>query len=119
MIEGADLTARPVAVTFLVHGLAAIRKACDQLRLLDRILSQDGTPSPPRVHWTPRTRNLRDALITLDGRGAGASHREIATVIHGAKDVATHWGAGLRQRIQRNYSRGEALAAGGYRDLLR
>jgi hypothetical protein len=52
-------------------------------------------------------------------RRAGASHREIAILIYGAEDVAADWGVGLRQRMQRHYGRGAALAAGGYRDFLR
>ena len=73
----------------------------------------------PHPRWTTRTRNLRDAFITFDGRRAGAGYKEIAILIYGAEDVAAEWGAGLRQRMQRHYSRGAALAAGGYRDFLR
>jgi len=118
-IEGADLTVGPVAITFLVSGFDAIAKARDQLDLLDRVLSPNRAPSSVLPRWTTRTRNLRDALITLDGRRAGASHKEIAILIYGAEDVAVDWGIGLRQRMQRHYSRGAALAAGGYRDFLR
>ena len=118
-IEGADLTARPVAITFLVPGFERIAEARDQLDLLDRVLSPNRARSSVLPRWTTRTRNLRDALITLDGRRAGASHKEIAILIYGADDVAADWGVGLRQRMQRHYSRGAALAAGGYRDFLR
>jgi len=118
-IEGADLTAGHIAITFLVPGLDAIAGARHQLDLLDRVLSANRAPSSVVPRWTTRTRNLRDALITLDGRRAGASHREIAILIYGAEAVAADWGVGLRQRMQRHYSRGAALAAGGYRDFLR
>jgi hypothetical protein len=118
-IEGVDLTVGPVAITFLVSGFDAAAKARDQLDLLDRILSPNRAPSSVLPRWTTRTRNLRDALITLDGRRAGASHKEIAILIYSAEDVAADWGVGLRQRMQRHYSRGAALAAGGYRDFLR
>jgi hypothetical protein len=118
-IEGADLTAGPVAITFLVPGFERIGEVRDQLDLLDRILSPNRAPSSALPRWTTRTRNLRDAFITFDGRRAGASLKEIAILIYGADDVATDWGVGLRQRMQRHYSRGEALAAGRYRDFLR
>jgi hypothetical protein len=118
-IEGADVTARPVAITFLVPGFDAIVEARGQLDLLDRVLSPNRAPSSVLPRWTTRTSNLRDALITLDGRRAGASHKEIAILIYGAETVATDWDVGLRQRMQRHYSRGAALAAGGYRDFLR
>ena len=118
-ITGADITAHPVALTILVPGIAAIGRACDQLDTLRRILSPAQSHFPADPAWTTRTINLRDALITFDGRRAGASHREIATFIYGARKVAEDWDAGLRERMQRHYNRAAALVAGGYRDFLR
>jgi hypothetical protein len=118
-IEGADLMARPVAVTFLVPGFDRVVEARNQLDLLDRVLSPNRAPSSLLPRWTTRTRNLRDALITFDGRRAGASNKEIAIFIYGAEGVAADWDVGLRQRMQRHYSRAEAIASGGYRDFLR
>jgi hypothetical protein len=118
-IEGADLTTRPVAITFLVPGFDRIVEVRNHLDLLDRVLSPNRTPSSLRPRWTTRTRNLRDALITFDGRRAGAGNKDIATFIYGAEDVAADWDVGLRQRMQRHYNRAEALAAGGYRAFLR
>jgi len=118
-IEGADLTTRPVAITFLVPGFGRIVEVRNQLDLLDRVLSPNRTPSSLRPRWTTRTMNLRDALITFDGRRAGAGNKDIAIFIYGAEDVAADWDVGLRQRMQRHYSRAEALAAGGYRAFLR
>jgi hypothetical protein len=118
-ITGADITGHPVALTILVPGIAAIGRACDQLDTLRRILSPAQSRPPPVPAWTTRTENLRDALITFDGRRAGASHREIATFIYGARKVAGDWDAGLRERMQRHYNRAAQLVAGGYRDLLR
>jgi hypothetical protein len=119
MVDGADLTARPVAITFLVSGFDAVVEARNQLDLLDRVLSPNRAPSSLLPRWTTRTRNLRDALMTFDGRRARAGNKEIAIFIYGAEDVAADWDAGLRQRMQRHYSRAEALAAGGYRAFLR
>jgi hypothetical protein len=118
-ITGADVTAHAVALTILVPGIAAIGRACDQLDALRRILSPAQLHFPVDPAWTTRTVNLRDALITFDGRRAGASHREIATFIHGARKVAEGWDAGLRERMHRNYKRGAQFVAGGYRDFLR
>jgi hypothetical protein len=109
----------PVAITFLVSGFHAVAEARRQLDLLDRVLSANRAPSSVVPRWTTRTRNLRDALITFDGRRAGAGNKEIAIFIYGAEDVAADWDVGLRQRMQRHYSRAEALAAGGYRAFLR
>jgi hypothetical protein len=118
-IAGADITAHPVALTILVRGIGAIGRACDQLDTLRRILSPAQSHVPADPAWTTRTVNLRDALITFDGRRAGASHREIATFIHGARKVAEGWDSGLRERMQRNYKRGAQFVAGGYRNFLR
>jgi hypothetical protein len=119
MIEGADLTGQPVAITFLVPGFDRIVEVRNQLDLLDRVLSRNRAPSSLLPRWTTRTRNLRDALITYDGRRAGAGNKEIAIFIYGAEDVTADWDVGLRQRMQRHYSRAQALVAGGYRDFLR
>lgn len=118
-IMGADITVHSIALTILVPGIAAIGRACDQLDTLRRILSPAQSRSPPVPAWTTRTENLRNALITFDGRRAGASHREIATFIYGARKVAEDWDTGLRERMQRHYNRGAQLIAGGYRDFLR
>jgi hypothetical protein len=118
-IEGGDLTNRPVAITFLVPGFDRIVEVRNQLDLLDRVLSRNRAPSSVAPRWTTRTRNLRDALITFDGRRAGVGNKESAIFIYGAEDVAADWDVGLRQRMQRHYSRAEALAAAGYRAFLR
>lgn len=118
-ITGADITARAVMLTILVPGIAAIGRACDQLDTLRRILSCALSRFPADPFWTTRTMNLRDAFITFDGRRVGASHREIATFIYGARQVAEDWDRGLRERMQRHYNRAAALVCGGYRDLLR
>jgi hypothetical protein len=118
LIEGADIAAGPVALAFAVRGVGAIRDACRDLALLGRILAPAGRVR--RIaRWTPTTLKLRDALIALDGRAAGASHRDIAVVLHGNAYVAANWMAGLKERVRRNLARGVALADGGYRALLR
>ena len=109
-IEGADVTARPVAMTFLVPGFDAVAKARDQLDLLDRVLSPNRAPSSVPPRWTTRTRNLRDALITLDGRRAGASHKEIAIVIYGAEDVAADWRRELVRTVRSTISAGRVIS---------
>jgi hypothetical protein len=118
MVEGADVAVGPVTITFLVRGLGAIREASDRLATLRRILSTTfRMPELPR--WTATTRKLRNALVALDGRAAGASYREIAIVLYGIDYVELNWRTGLKDRMRHHLSRGQALAGGGYRDLLR
>jgi hypothetical protein len=115
-ISGADITEGPVALTFLVRGLGAMPEACAAFADLRRILAARRQPASPC--WTARTLNLRNALIALDGRAAGASHRQIAVVLHGKKRVVDTWQVGLKERVRRHLARGIALSAGGYRRLL-
>ena len=64
---------------------------------------------------------LRDALIALDGEHAGATRREIATVIYGADRVTDEWNepnGRLKAVIKRDVLRGRRLVAGGYRQLV-
>ncbi len=117
LIEGVDVGSGPVALTFLVRGFDALRTASDHLWTLRRILSQASSARLPR-RWTPTTRKLRDTLVTLDGRLAGASYHEIAVVLYGTRFVDLNWRTGLKERIRRHYSRGLTLSAGGYRGLL-
>jgi len=118
IIEDADITGAPVRITFLVRGLAALRRASDHLATLRRILSPSARqPATPR--WTPTTRKLRAALVALDGRAAGASYYEVAIVLYGIEEVESKWHRGLKGSMRHHLRRGMALAHGGYRALLR
>jgi hypothetical protein len=116
-IEGVDIAAGPVALAFAVQGLGAIPDACRELALVRRILAPAARlRRTPR--WTPTTLKLRDALVALDGRAAGASHRDIAVALHGTAYVTANWMGGLKERVRRNLARGVMLSEGGYRALL-
>ena len=60
---------------------------------------------------------IRDAFIAVDGRAAGASHREVAEVIIGHKRVREEWsarGGWMKERMRRALAKGEALCGGGH-----
>ena len=117
-VDGADVIQGPVILEFRVH--SQLRRSGLQLIMMDRFLSGTAPRSPPRPIWTAQARKLRDAIIALDGRAAGASHREVAIAIYGQAKVESEWGpAGLRDLVRRDLDRGLKLAMGGYRDLLR
>jgi hypothetical protein len=73
-----------------------------------------------RPRWTKRTRDqelIRDSLVAVDGRAAGASHREVAEVIFGHKRVREEWsarGGWMKDRMWRALTKGEALCGGGH-----
>src|SRR5262249_31837499 len=93
-INGADITQGPVTLTRLVLGLAGVPPASVALADLNRI--RRARPPPAVREWTARARRWRDALVALDGRAAGAHHRDIAALLHGTDYVAENWRLGLR-----------------------
>jgi hypothetical protein len=104
-------------LTFQIDGLSKAYLAADILRALSDLLE-----SPPRRSKVSSKRLLlRDALVALDARSAGASHREAAEVIFGVKRVREDWssqGGWLKERMRRALAKGEELRDGGYRKLL-
>jgi hypothetical protein len=117
-VEGADIAAGPVAMSFLIDGLDALNHDFDRLTTLRRIIScTSRAPVPPQ--WTAKTMRLRDALITLDGRVAGATYYEIAIMLYGSEYVESNWETGLKDRMRRHFRRGRELSNRGYRELLR
>jgi hypothetical protein len=78
----------------------------------------------PRGLYPPERRARRwvMALQAYDAVQAGATHREIATVLFGEKVVKEDWCGRsdyLRLRVQRLVRAADKLVNGGYRDLLR
>lgn len=116
---GALVTVSPVTFNILVRNiddLAAISRCLSKLQSLVSPSRPLGNALP---HWTVRTRKLRDALIALDGRRAGATNRQIAAAIYGHDWVEQDWpNAGLQDRLRRDLQRGFTLSGGGYRNLL-
>ena len=77
-------------------------------------------PAAPAPLSRQRSERLILALRALDGRQAGATHREIAAALFGAERVAgSAWiSHDLRDRTARLVRLGLALMNGGYRQLL-
>jgi len=117
-VEGDDLAVGPVTMSFLVHGFGTMRRAADQLTALRRIVSATAKATTV-LRWTPAAQKLRDAFITLDGRGAQASYREIALVLYGHEHVERNWETGLKERMRRHLKRGLDFTQRRYRELLR
>lgn len=64
---------------------------------------------------------LRDALIALDGHLAGATQRQIANAVFGAKTIADDWNRGpksYKSKTRRLIKKGVSLMEYGYKDLL-
>jgi hypothetical protein len=118
LVDGPHIVAHPISITFLMHGLGAITETCEHLTTLRRIISPPSLRSAsPR--WTPTTRKLHAALVALDGRAAGASHRDVAVVLYGLEYVKRNWETGVKRRMRHHLRRGLELSRGGYRRFLR
>lgn len=120
-ISGPLVTTGPVHIRLLIDGLTTLEEAVTQLSALSHLVHGSRSSlvidRPGRVETT----KLRDALIAIDGEQAGATRREIATVIYGAGRVAEEWAhpsGRLKAVIKRDVQRGRRLVAGGYRRLV-
>lgn len=122
-VDGALATLGPVRLIFSTVSMSGVSTAIDEFALLTEILFPDAGKTAPKSKSKPVTRiELRDALIALDGKCAGATRREIARVIYGDAAVAAQWSdptAGMKDRVKRSIKRGQRLMNGGYRTLLR
>ena len=122
-ITGATILEGPVRLRYDIPGLAGMEAKLLTLRRLVGLVRLGRFPRglfplPP----ARRARRWMMALRALDARRAGATHREIAAALFGEARVAADWdgsSAYLRCRVQRLIRLGQALAQGGYRDLLR
>lgn len=64
---------------------------------------------------------MREAIVALDGRCAGASYLETAVVLFGARRARAAWSSlsrAMKDRMCRALRKGERLRDGGYCKLL-
>ena len=117
-LHGAHAADGPVRLTFLVPGLSSARGLGALLAILPDML----LAAPRRLKRSRRQILMRDALIALDGRGEGASYRDIASVIYGKDRAHTAWNSNsrsLKDRLHRAFNFGKAFRDGGYRALIK
>lgn len=115
-LDGADDAPLMAMIPLDVTGFDRLAETEQLLRaLLDLSVAPDGRLTPQQL------RRARHMLQAVDGRRAGASYREIAEVLYGAKRVrAEHWKTSpLRANVIGLVKGGLAMIAGGYRQLLR
>lgn len=108
----------------LDYRLCGVRSAEPRLLTLRRLLGLCRQRRFARTLFPadPRMPRLVTILRVSDALAAGASQREIATALFGAEAVARDWNNrsdALRSRLRRLVREARAMAAGGYRRLLR
>ena len=116
-LHGAHVIDSPVVLTFQVPGLAKARPLGALLTALPDLLSA----APRHAKQSIRQTLMRNALMALDGRRAGASYRDLAAIIYGTRVADEAWknqNRSLKDRLHRALTFGIAMRDGGYRKLL-
>ena len=116
-LRGSRAILGPVRTTFLLRGIPDATKLGADFAKFDKLLHVPRS----RVLRSHHRLLLRDALVALDARCVGASHRDVAELIFGKESVRDAWsgrGGWLKERMRRALATGEKLRDGGYRAAL-
>ena len=116
-LRGTTALRSPVCLTFQIAGMTALPGAGRALQSLPNLIA--GRPRKP--NRARRRLLLREALIALDGRAAGATYQDVAVVIAGAETARAAWKNAdplLKDRMRRALKAGMALRNGRYRILI-
>ena len=116
-LRGTTALRGPVCLTFQIAGLRALPGAGRSILSLPDLLAS----RPRTLNRSRRQLLLREALIALDGRAAGATYREVAAVVVGAESARAAWknsDQSLEDRMRRALKAGMAIRNGRYRTLI-
>lgn len=103
------------------YRLAGFETAAQPLATLERLLKLARSGVLPRPAVSIRNRRLILLLRAYDGLRAGASQRDIASVLLRREPLPERWrieAPTLRSQAQRLVHRAKAMASGGFRELL-
>lgn len=119
-VRGGTVTRMPVRLRFIFDGLRSIDAPLLTLR---RLVAFDRRGTMPLGLFEKERRGARwiSALRADDARRAGASHRDVAQVLYGAKRVREDWPGPsdyLRSQVRRLLRFSERMRGGGWRSLL-
>lgn len=110
-----------VHLDYALHGLESARHTLLPLRRF-LALCQHRRFGPSLYPREPQAARWLGMLRVHDALADGASQREIAATLFGEARVAEDWGVvsdSLRSRVRRLVRDARAMAAGGYRNLMR
>lgn len=108
----------PYRLHFVLDNIEDLQDKIATLNAATEVYGDDDV-GPPR--WSARGERYRNMLIALDAKDAGLTLRQTAEIIHGKSHVAANWSNDnhrLKDSIRRLRRSGEALRAGGYKQLL-
>jgi hypothetical protein len=120
-VSGASLLESPYLLTELAIPEDLVRPRLEAIAAFHRLTGRGILAGPPPA-GAVASRRLELVLRALDGSLAGASQRQIAIALFGARRVERDWrdgGGHLRDRVRRAIGRGRHLMTAGYRELLR
>lgn len=120
VVEGTLVEEGPARLDYLLSGMTRIDAHVLTLR---RVLGlwRSGQFSRTLYPCEPGLHRRIEALRVGDALHAGASYRDMAIALFGRDRVAADWGGSdhLKSRVRRRAAEARAMAAGGWRDLLR
>ena len=117
-LRGATALRGPVCLTFEIAGIMALPYSARSILGLPDML----TGRPRKFDGSRRQLLLREAVIALDGRTAGATYQDVAVVIAGAESARAAWRTSdhsLKDRMRRALKAGMRFRNGGYRTLIK
>ena len=104
--------------TLLLSALASVEHILRDARGLQHVVLR-GNGAAMQLLIRGADAAAEPVVLRFSVPGLGASHRDIAAVLHGSAFVSANWELGLKERVRRHLTRGLTLAGGGYRALLR
>jgi hypothetical protein len=120
-VAAGTLLAGPVALELLVPRLSDHGQVFASLKvLLDSV--REGRIARRPLLRPVSARRWSASLLGWDARAAGASQRDIASLLHGADRIAREWEGisdSLRSSVRRLLDHADRMVFGGWRDLLR
>ena len=121
IVHGALVTFRHVHLQIGCISLSDLPAHVSRLNALAHVLGSQRYYGPIRRPATVDARHLCNAIIALDGEHAGATRRQIASIIYGVSVVSDEWAepsGRLKAMVKRDVLRGRRLQAGGWRELV-
>jgi hypothetical protein len=103
----------PVRLTFQIPVSPELEQAAAMLASYPDLMSKP----PRRTRRTRYQRFIRDSFIAVDGRNAGASHREVAEATFGYRRMREEWsarGGWMKEHVRRALAKGQDMSSGGH-----